>query len=102
MVAVIGRESELQFGEAWVHSLADGPSLLVLQGEPGMGKTTLWAAIASRAEQAGIRVFRARPTAVETSLTLSWLSDLFAELPGDVVAALPSIPVPSLNVDASL
>jgi hypothetical protein len=41
---IVGREHELAVVEAFVERLEAGPSALVLEGEAGVGKTTLWLA----------------------------------------------------------
>jgi hypothetical protein len=60
---VIGRDRELTRIDAFLDRLPDGPATLVLEGEPGMGKTTLWRAAVARAAD---RSRRRRP--------LSWRS----------------------------
>ena len=66
---IVGRRAELA---AIVTALEadDEPSFraLVLEGVPGMGKTTLWRAGVMRAEQSGALVLTARPTAAEARL----------------------------------
>jgi hypothetical protein len=42
--AIVGREDELHAIEAFVVRGTEGPAALVLEGEPGIGKTTLWLA----------------------------------------------------------
>jgi predicted ATPase len=39
---VIGRESELAILHSFLDSIPTGPSALVLSGDPGIGKTTVW------------------------------------------------------------
>ena len=43
-------------------------SAVVLGGEPGIGKTTLWRAEVEDAERRGVLVLRARPTEAESAL----------------------------------
>ena len=40
---------------------------LLIAGEAGVGKTSLWQAAVDRAQAAGMRVIAARPTEAETS-----------------------------------
>ena len=49
----------------------------MLEGEPGIGKTTLWQAGVDAAP-AGVRVLRARPAEAERELSFSALGDLLA------------------------
>lgn len=59
---MLARESELASIDAWLAAVpqavprAVAPSLLVIAGEPGIGKTTLWAEATRRAGAAGHRV----------------------------------------------
>ena len=46
MREIVGRVAELAAGGAFVRAIDDGPALLLLEGEAGIGKTTVWAAIA--------------------------------------------------------
>jgi predicted ATPase len=49
----IGREVELAELERFFDDAATGPGALVLEGEPGIGKTTLWRAAVSGAAERG-------------------------------------------------
>lgn len=42
--ALVGRDGELAVVEDFLDSLASGPRTLVLEGESGIGKSTLWEA----------------------------------------------------------
>jgi hypothetical protein len=42
--AVIGRDAELEFVQAFLDEVGGGPAGLVLSGEAGIGKTILWQA----------------------------------------------------------
>ena len=89
MRGVVGRVAELAAGDAFVRAIDNGPALLLLEGEAGIGKTTVWAAIADRVEASGAAVYRSQPAAAETSLTLSALADLLERVPEDALAPLP-------------
>ena len=41
---IVGREEELGYLHAFVDQAGRGPSALVLEGEAGIGKSTLWLA----------------------------------------------------------
>ena len=73
---VVGRDAELATLRDFVSSISDGAGALVLQGEAGMGKTTLWRAGVEAAEEHGTYVLRAQPAESETSLSFSGLGDL--------------------------
>jgi predicted ATPase len=63
--ALIGRNEELARLEAFVEGATDGPTRLLLEGEAGIGKTTLWRAGVERARMLGFRVLESRPVAPE-------------------------------------
>ena len=60
---VIGRDTELAAGDGFLDALAAGPAMLVLEGEPGIGKTTVWSSSGGRARDRGYLVpqLAARP-----------------------------------------
>jgi DNA-binding CsgD family transcriptional regulator len=98
MTAIVGRERELRIGEAFVRDVAAGPTLLLIDGEAGIGKTTLWAAIAHHASATGLTVLRSQPTAAETSLTFSAFADLLATVPEAALEPLPAVQRRAIDV----
>jgi DNA-binding CsgD family transcriptional regulator len=89
MVAAIGRESELASVEAFLAS-GRAPRTLLLTGEPGIGKTTLWKEGIARARARGLRVLQARPTDTEARLAYSALIDLLDDVRTEELRELPS------------
>ncbi len=87
---VVGRDAELAFIRDFVTGISDGASALVLEGEAGMGKTTLWRAGVETAEAAGVCVLRAEPAASETALSFSGLGDLLDSVLDEALASLPA------------
>ena len=88
-VHAVGREGEL---EAMLELLGDGssPHALVLTGEPGIGKTTLWETVLAAAANRGLRVLAARAGEAEARLSFVGLADLLDDVASDELAALPS------------
>jgi DNA-binding CsgD family transcriptional regulator len=86
---VIGRAAELEAIEAFLDALDRGPAALVLEGEPGIGKTTLMRAGVATARARGARVLSCTASASETRLSYVALADLLADVDGDAVAHLP-------------
>ena len=86
---IIGREDDLALVDAFIDEAQGGPAALVLEGEPGMGKTTIVRAALGRAAAAGLRVFAARPAAGEAELPYVGLADLLATASRDFLAELP-------------
>jgi ATP/maltotriose-dependent transcriptional regulator MalT len=54
------------------------PSGLVVEGSPGIGKTTLWLSAIERAHEQGFRVLSARAAAAESVLAYAALTDLLS------------------------
>src|SRR5262245_36699476 len=73
---LLGRDAELLRLEEFVGRLDAGPGTLVLEGEPGVGKTELWRAGAASARARGFRVLDARPAQAEDGLAFAALGDL--------------------------
>ena len=81
---VVGRDAELARIDAFVGAVESGTRMLVIVGEPGIGKTTLWRAGVERCRRAGFRVLQARPAEEEMPLVLGALVDLFERVELDV------------------
>ncbi len=73
---VVGRDAELASIGDFVAGISDEASALVLEGEAGMGKTTLFREGVDVAEAAGLRVLQSEPAESETALSFSGLGDL--------------------------
>src|SRR5581483_8911966 len=71
--SIVGRDAELAEVESFLDS---GRGTLVVVGEPGIGKTSLWLQAVASARQRGLRVLAARPSGAEVELTHAGLSDL--------------------------
>jgi DNA-binding CsgD family transcriptional regulator len=91
METVIGRHEELALLEGLVERSASGAAALVLEGEVGIGKTTLWRAGVAAAEERSLRVLATRPAEAERNLAHAGLGDL---LEGALDELLPSLPAP--------
>jgi Cdc6-like AAA superfamily ATPase len=86
---VVGRDAELRTTARFLDSLAGQPQALLLEGEPGIGKTTLWLAAVEQARQHGFRVLLCRPSAAEAQLSYASLADLLADVGDPVLESLP-------------
>ena len=73
---------------AFVDRAEDGFAALTLEGEAGIGKSTLWLAAVDRARSRGLRLLSARPAEAEVSLAHAGLGDLFENVLGDVLGRL--------------
>lgn len=85
---VFGREYELLALVQFVDSLVEGPAAALLEGEPGIGKTTLWRAALDEAARRSVRVLRCRPAEPERELPFGALGDVLEDVIDD---ALPSL-----------
>jgi DNA-binding CsgD family transcriptional regulator len=87
---IVGRGTELAAIGGFVEGLSDHAGCLLLVGEPGIGKTTLWRAACERAEAAGFRVLSSRPAETEAKLSFAGLTDLLAGVDSAALASLPA------------
>jgi hypothetical protein len=88
---LIGREEALTSIEGFLERLAQEPCVLVLSGEPGMGKTVLWQRGVDGAREQLPHVLIHRAAEAEAGLSFAALSDLFS---GVIDAVLPSLTLP--------
>ena len=68
MPGVVSRPQESRVVSDFLRSAAHQPSGLVIEGEPGIGKTTLWLSGVEEARDSGYRVFQARVGQAESVL----------------------------------
>jgi DNA-binding CsgD family transcriptional regulator len=73
---------------AFVDRAEDGFAALTLEGEAGIGKSTLWLAAVDHARSRGLRVLSARPAEAELGLAHTGLGDLLENVLDDVLAHL--------------
>ena len=86
--AVVGRDAELAALRDFLAGISEGATALLLEGDAGMGKTTLWSAGVAHAEERGLRVLRALPAESETELSFAGLGDLLDPVLADALDAL--------------
>jgi ATP/maltotriose-dependent transcriptional regulator MalT len=89
--AVIGRDAELEFVQAFLDAVGGGPAGLVLSGEAGIGKTILWQTGVEHARGRFAHVLTCRGTEAEAGLSFAGLSELLGDVLG---AALDSLLAP--------
>ena len=83
---VVGREEELAALDRFI--AGEGTSVLVLEGDAGIGKTTVWLHAIALAEARSLRVLSARPTEAEARLSFAGLGDLLEDVLDEVLEAL--------------
>jgi DNA-binding CsgD family transcriptional regulator len=86
--AVIGRDEELDSLDTFLGEVDDGPTALVLSGEPGIGKTILWEAAIERARGRADCVLAHRSVEAEASLSFAGLSDLVAPILDELASSI--------------
>jgi len=87
--AIVGRATERRRVVEFLDAIADGPVALLLEGEPGIGKTTLWADGVAAASERTYHVLSCRPAEAETQLGYAALGDLLDGVPEAVLGELP-------------
>lgn len=85
----VGRDVELQAVEALL-DVSGAVRCLVLAGDPGIGKTTVWETGCSYARDHGFLVLSARASEAETGLLFAGLADLLENAPPEATAAVPA------------
>ena len=95
---MIARAAEVRAIERFVAASADRPAVLVLEGEPGIGKTTLWEASIEAARGRGLRILAARASGAEAQLAFAGLTDLLEDVGEGSLARLPAPQRPALDV----
>ncbi|MFT3866069.1 MAG: AAA family ATPase [Solirubrobacterales bacterium] len=88
--SIVARDAELDAIERLLEKSIDSPSLLELEGEAGIGKTTVWTEACGRARAAGRTVLAARGAAAEVRLGYAALGDLLAGLDDEMLGTLPT------------
>ena len=88
-VAVVGRERELDSLERFLDAVAEHPAGLHLEGEAGIGKTTLWKRVVAGARTRSYHVLVSRPVDSETQLAFAALGDLLEDIPTEAMSGLP-------------
>src|SRR5437868_1137001 len=80
---IVGRGDELEVVESFLREDREAPAALVLEGAPGIGKSTLWEEGVDRAAALGHTVLRSSPAEAERSMPHAGLGDLFERLTDD-------------------
>ena len=86
---VFGREPELREIKAFLDTKAGDTTALRIEGEAGVGKTTLWDEAVRLGRSDGLRVLRASASEQEAKLAFAALSDLLGDALDEVADVLP-------------
>src|ERR1700678_2363697 len=88
-MAVLGRESEQAQLQHLFARAGDGPSGLLVEGVPGIGKSTLWRNAVVDARRRNWRVIVSSPNEPDRELAFAGLGDLFDGIDESAIDGLP-------------
>lgn len=91
------RETEVRAVSDFLARIGPGPAGLLVEGEPGIGKTTVWSEAVRLAAEFGFRVLSARASAAEAKLAFAVLADLLDDVDLTVLDQLPPVQRVALN-----
>ena len=86
---LIGRQWEIAGADRFLDDISAGPAAMVLEGDPGIGKTTVWRAAVDAARRRSYRVLVCRASESESALSFLGLGDLLDGVDEAVLDALP-------------
>jgi DNA-binding CsgD family transcriptional regulator len=87
---MVGREPELAAVGAFLERLPERAGMLLIEGEAGIGKTTMWRAGVRAAAARGYRVLACAPGEAESTISFGGLIDLLVDLEDGILDALPA------------
>jgi DNA-binding CsgD family transcriptional regulator len=97
-VRVFGRDPEFVRLSTFLDAVPRGPRALLLEGEAGVGKTTVWRWALGQATAAGFRVLSCPPAEAEAKFSHAALGDLFETIDGRDLPDLPALQRRALDV----
>src|SRR5260370_22128358 len=96
-MAVFGKEQELATIARLLDERRDGPGGVLIEGEAGIGKTTLWEAALERARARAWRVLAARPAQAEGRLSYGAAPALLGPVLDETIRGLARPPPPGVG-----
>jgi tetratricopeptide (TPR) repeat protein len=105
-VPLLGREVELEAADRFLTMISAGSAALIVEGEPGIGKTAVWREVLARADASSCRVLACGAAELEAQLAYASLGDLLAGVEEDAFTSVPApqrraLEVALLRADAS-
>jgi len=97
MLAVVGRSYDTRSIAEYLKSVGSQPSALLIDGEPGIGRSTLWLAGLNQARERGFQTLSARVSKAEVDLEYATVADLLAEVDLEVLQRLPDAHVAAID-----
>ncbi|HSI98543.1 MAG TPA: AAA family ATPase, partial [Gaiellaceae bacterium] len=86
---VIGRQWEQERVDGFLDMLCEGPAALVLEGDSGIGKTTLWRAAVDAVRRRSYNLLVCRASKSESALSFLSLGDLLESVSNEALDDLP-------------
>jgi DNA-binding CsgD family transcriptional regulator len=86
---MIGRAAELREVDQFLDLVETAPALLLLEGDPGIGKSTLLNEALAAARRRSYRVLECRPIQAEAQLAYTAVGDLLADVDDAELTELP-------------
>ena len=87
---IVSRQAEEHTLIDFLDSVPRWPCAVVIEGDPGIGKSTLWLDAVGRARERGFRVLTSRAAVAESVLAYTALADLLSAIDESVWADLPA------------
>ena len=87
---LVSRRAEGQALVEFLDLVPSQPCALIVEGDPGIGKTTLWLDALTRARGRGFRVLTSRAAVAESVLAYTALADLLSDVDESIWADLPT------------
>ena len=87
---LIGRDAELKRLSTFVDGSPRGPAFVLVEGEAGIGKSTLWEWAVGQAREHGRLVLTSRPNSNDIALAYAALGDLLDETLDEALEQLPA------------
>lgn len=94
---IVSRGAEEQALVEFLDAAPDRSCALVVEGDAGIGKTTLWLDAVARARDRGFRVLTSRAAAAESVLAYAGLADLLGDVEESIWSDLPAPQRQGLN-----
>jgi DNA-binding CsgD family transcriptional regulator len=95
---LVGRRADLEALSEFLDGIPSGAAGFVLEGDAGIGKTTLLSAALSHAKDRGYRVLSSSPAPPDEALSFSGLEDLLHDVVDEVAPVLPQPQLRALEV----
>jgi DNA-binding CsgD family transcriptional regulator len=87
----LGRQAERKAIADFLTTAESGQAGLIIEGEAGIGKTTLWLDAVEQARESGFRVLAAQVGEAETVLAYAAVGDLLGDIEPAVLDRLPDV-----------